>query len=297
MDTNFKLFLLFLKFLYPGYMSIDMSRFSVGIMFILLPVVLSGQSANVIATGDSLKSLFQKLYLQETDQAKKRVNRDILEYFSQVLSERESFYNPFDSLSMIGKLTAPDKSLRIFTWNIPMEGFTHEYHGLIQRPEKSKKKCKVYQLSNSIPLGNQILHSSYMHEQWPGALYYEIQSNKHGGEVFYTLLGFHFNDRFSDMKIIEIIYFTGEGEVMFGKPVFKTQDGLQHRVIFEYSGETVMTLRYKPDLRMIVFDHLSPIEPELAGHPRFYAPDFSYDGYRFRKGFWEYQPEIDVRNR
>jgi hypothetical protein len=241
--------------------------------------------------------LFQNLYLQETDQAKKSLNRDILEYFSTVLENEESFKYRFDSLTMIGILTAPDESFRIFTWNIPMEGFTHEYHGLIQRPGGKNEDCKVYRLSNGIPLGENMNNNSYTHEQWPGALYYEIQRNRHAGEVFYTLLGFHFNDRFSDKKVIEAIYFSDEGEVIFGKPVFETGQGLQHRVIFEYSGETVLTLRYNHDMRMIVFDHLSPIEPELAGHPRFYAPDFSYDGYRFRRGFWEYQADLDVRNR
>ena len=273
------------------------TRYRMGLMLILFPFLLSAQSKEPAASGDSLKTLFQKLYLLETDQAKKRLNRDILEYFSTVLENEESFQYPFESLNMIGILTAPDESFRIFTWNIPMEGFTHEYHGLLQRRGERNEECKVYRLSNSIPLGDNMINISYTHEQWPGALYYEIHRNRHAGEVFYTLLGFHFNDRFSDKKVIEAIYFSDEGEIIFGKPVFETGQGVQHRVLFEYSGETVLALRYNPDMRMIVFDHLSPIEPELAGHPRFYAPDFSYDGYRFRRGFWEYQADIDVRNR
>jgi hypothetical protein len=42
---------------------------------------------------------------------------------------------------------------------------------------------------------------------------------------------------------------------------------------------------------------LSPIEPELAGHLRFYAPDFSYDGYKWKNGMWIHRSDIDVRNR
>ena len=95
-------------------------------MLILFPFLLSAQSKDPAAPGDSLKNLFQKLYLQETDQAKKSLNRDILEYFSTVLENGESFKYPFDSLTTIGILTSPDKSFRIYTWNIPMEDFTQE---------------------------------------------------------------------------------------------------------------------------------------------------------------------------
>ncbi len=264
---------------------------------LLSAVLLHAQRGPGAAEVDSLKNLFEDLYQLESDQAKKSLNRDILAYFSQVLEERESFRYSFDSLDMIGVLTAPDRTFRIFTWNVPMTDFTHEYYGLIQRPEKKEKRCRIYRLSKGVSLNEQILHDSCTAGQWPGALYYEILKNTSGGEDFYTLLGFYFNDRFSDMKVIEAMYFDDSGDVIFGKPVFHTGQGTQHRVLFEYSGEVVFNLRYNPDLKMIVFDHLSPIEPELAGHPRFYAPDFSYDGYRYGKGFWEYLPDIDVRNR
>ena len=255
------------------------------------------ESPKTTVAEDSLKQLFQKLYLQESDQEKISVNKDILEYFSQVLSDRESFQFTFESLDMIGKLIAPDRSFKIFTWNIPMEGFTNEYHGLIQRAGRKMEECQVFRLSNETRLDKGMLDNSYTHEQWPGALYYEVLRNKHGGNVFYTLLGFHFNDRFSDMKIIEILTFNKEGKPIFGKPVFNTPEGKLHHVLFEYSGEAVFSLHYNSKLKMIIFDHLSPIEPELAGHPRFYVPDLSYDGYKFHKGFWEFQEDLDVRNR
>jgi hypothetical protein len=132
---------------------------------------------------------------------------------------------------------------------------------------------------------------------WPGALYYDIRREKQGKNITYALMGYNFRDRWSDMKIIEALYFDRDKNPIFGKPVFNTPEGIQHRVIFEYSGEVAMNLRYNPDMKMIVYDHLAPIEPELSAHPRFYAPDFSYDGYRFKRGMWMHQENIDVRNR
>ena len=57
-----------------------------------------------------------------------------------------------------------------------------------------------------------------------------------------------------------------------------------------------MGLKYDERFKMIVFDHLSPIRPELAGDYKFYGPDFSYDGYKFENGFWVYMPDLDVTN-
>jgi hypothetical protein len=142
-----------------------------------------------------------------------------------------------------------------------------------------------------------LVHKETGTDNWPGMLYYQVLRHKAGRSIIYTLIGYHFNDRYSDKKIIDALLFNDEHEPVFGAPVFQTEEEIQHRVIFEYSGEVVMAVRYNPDVKMIVYDHLAPIEPELIGHFRFYAPDFSYDGYRWKSGIWVHQSDIDVRNR
>ena len=275
----------------------EMNRLTLFIILLFSVTILRAQRTQLEASRDSLSLLFEQLHLQDSDQAKKSMNRDIMDLFSRILADDESFNLSFDTIRRIGNLTSPDKKFRIFTWNVPMSGVTHDYHGIVQYYDKKSGICRVYELSDETSLEDGILHGEYSSGQWPGALYYEIHRNKHGGEVFYTILGFHYHDRFSDKKLMEAMYFNQEGDIVFGKPVFQTESGFQHRVLFEYSGEVVFNLRYNPDMKMIVFDHLAPIEPELAGHPRFYAPDFSYDGFRFRNGIWVYQADLDVRNR
>jgi hypothetical protein len=214
------------------------------------------------------------------------------------LAQPESFDFAFDSLrKRVGILKSEDNQFRIFTWNIPLNAFEHEYHGIIQVCDHRENSCTVHILRNRINDIVDLLNIQTDKEMWPGALYYDLKRNKNGREVLYTLMGFNFHDRWSDKKIIEILHFDRDMNPQFGKPVFKTPDGIQHRVLFEYSGNVAMNLRYNPDMKMIVYDHLSPIEPELKNHPRFYAPDFSYDGYKFRKGMWEHQEDLDVRNR
>jgi len=250
------------------------------------------------AAEDSLFLLFEQFQTFTESEDRQAHNDLILDYMQVILSEPESFDYRFDSLrKRAGILKDEDNMFRIFTWNIPLSAWEHDYHGIIQIHNKRDNSCRVYLLKNHFHEIPDLLHSETRKDMWPGALYYEMRRNKHGKEIIYTLLGFNFNDRWSDKKIIEILHFDKNMNPVFGKPVFKTPEGVQHRVVFEYSGEVAMNLRYNPDLKMIVYDHLSPIEPELAAHPRFYAPDFSYDGYKFKRGIWEYRSDLDVRNR
>lgn len=247
---------------------------------------------------DSLYALFEKFQLMETVEAKQELNARILNYMKEALAQPESFEYAFDSLrKRAGILKSEDNQFRIFTWNIPLSAFEHDYHGIIQVCDQRENSCTVHILRNRINDIGDLLNVQTDKEMWPGALYYDLRRNKNGREIFYTLIGFNFHDRWSDKKIIEILQFDRDMNPHFGKPVFKTPDGIQHRVMFEYSGNVAMNLRYNPDMKMIVYDHLSPIEPELKNHPRFYAPDFSYDGYKFRRGMWEHQEDLDVRNR
>ena len=271
------------------------------ILLFLIPVLISQSTfpqTNPLVTDEaSLKQLYEQLYLTESDSEKRQLNDSILQVIVPLLQTPESFEYPFDSLDRIGNLRSPDNVFRLFTWNVPVSRFENEYYGIIQISGDKKHSCRVLVLHDQTRSIADPLHTSTTAESWPGALYYQVLRNKVGRDVIYTLIGFHFNDRFSDKKIIDILYFDENQEPLFGKPVFNTENGVQHRVIFEYSGEVVMTVRYNSDMKMIVYDHLSPIEPELQGHPRFYAPDFTYDGYRFKSGMWNHQSDIDVRNR
>ena len=244
-----------------------------------------------------LKGLFEQLHLAGSDAEKKNLNDSILQLMTGMLSSPAAFEYPFDSLQRIGKVRSPDNAFRIFTWNVPLSGFAHEYHGIIQLPAGRGSACQIFVMKGKENRLEDLVQTELSADNWPGMLYYEVLRHKAGRDIIYTLIGYHFNDRFSDKKILDVLYFNDRNEPVFGKPVFNTENGIQHRVIFEYSGEVVMTVRYNPDMKMIVYDHLSPIEPELQGHLRFYAPDFSYDGYRWKGGMWVHQSDIDVRNR
>jgi len=43
-------------------------------------------------------------------------------------------------------------------------------------------------------------------------------------------------------------------------------------------------------------DNLAPAQSFYRGVHRYYGPDFSYNAYHFKKGYWELEQDIDLRN-
>ena len=206
-----------------------------------------------------------------------------------------SFYFPFDSLRQIGRITSDDERLVIFTWNIPHKLYNN-YYGILQYYSKKHKKTYVYPLIEDPGFLKNTPQATASVIKWPGALYYKIISTKHKGQVYYSVLGFHFNDLLSNNKLIDIIAFDNNGQPFFPRKSFSYQGKMLSRIIFEYAERATMSLNYYEDRKMIIFDHLSPSRPSLEGQYQFYGPDFSFDGFIFKNGIWTHQPDIDIRN-
>jgi hypothetical protein len=79
-------------------------------------------------------------------------------------------------------------------------------------------------------------------------------------------------------------------------PVFDGNGKTRDRVVFEYTRQVSMLLRYVPDQDLIVFDHLAPPDPKLKDQRDTYGPDLTYDGYKLRNGRWVYVENLDMRN-
>ena len=268
-----------------------------GVLFFATQVFAQDKSApELVAAENDLYQKFTELYKSSDDIKKDEVNSMIMDEFEKILKNPVSFNYPFDSLRWTGRIYSPDQKLRLITWNIPAINGTHTYYGFIQYCQKKGKPCLVFRLhdrSQDITNPESAILSA---EKWWGALYYEILMNRYKGSCVYTIFGLDMNDQYSNKKVIDMLVFENNQNPVFGRPAFRMAGKLKNRVIFEYAEDVVMTVRYNEKNKMIVFDHLSPIEPALKNNPRFYAPDSSYDGFRFRKGIWEYIPDIDVRN-
>ena len=118
---------------------------------------------------------------------------------------------------------------------------------------------------------------------------------RHKDQTFYTLLGFKSNDGLVKTRLVDAVSFSGK-KVYFGMAQFKSGGKTLYRHIFKYAAGANMMLRYDDRMKMIVFDHLTPSESFYNGQYQYYGPDFSYDGYRFEKGIWLLEVDIDLRN-
>jgi hypothetical protein len=111
-------------------------------------------------------------------------------------------------------------------------------------------------------------------------------------------LGYDPNDKLVRRKFVDVLYFKSNGTPVFGKDVFKFPKKNPKRLMFEYSSDVVMSLKYNKDRDQIVFSHLSSNreDPILEGQVQYYGPDGSYDALELHKGRWNLIPDIDARN-
>lgn len=130
---------------------------------------------------------------------------------------------------------------------------------------------------------------------WYGALYYKILKNKVKNQVYYTLLSLQYLDYVITRKIIDVLLFDQLGNPVFGAPIFQIDHKIKKRIVFEYSAKVSMNLKYDETLKMIVFDHLAPSESKYKGKYEYYAPDLTFDGFKFQKDRWIYKPNLDIR--
>ena len=267
-------------------------------MYLMMTVVNPGfaRVETQAVTDDSLQVYFDKIYRMADDRQKMEINRQLVSVLQQALAEDTALTRTFGDVRNMGSLVAPDSSFRILQWNIPLNDGTHYYQSLIQKKTGILPADIVLLSGRSGPL-NQAGNGMLTHDRWYGCLYYDMITVQTDSVPYYVLLGTDMHDLFSSRKIIDVLWFDRQGNPVFGLPVFVENETPVCRMIFEYTAQATMTIRYHPDRQMIIFDHLSPPDPSLTGQYRFYGPDFSYDGLMFREGKWYLTEDVDVRNR
>ncbi|MFN8208788.1 MAG: hypothetical protein U0T82_15480 [Bacteroidales bacterium] len=267
------------------------------ITLLALPFYYSeGQQVRDLSSRElDLQAMFRQAKLAQTDEEKFRINDSIALLLSRVLTDPASFSYPLDSLRQLGKVTSPDNKIRIYTWNLVTSAITYRYYGFIQHIERNKE-MKLYRLDDLGTLDKNAGVLVSNPSNWYGCLIYKILQNRVEGRDLYTFLATDMNNMLSGKKIIDCLWFDETGQPFFGLPVFTDPKGqVMNRVVFEYASQAVMGLTWEPRMEMILFDHLSPIQPGMEGNYKFYGPDLSIDGYRFEKGKWIYVPEVQVK--
>ena len=212
------------------------------IILILLLTNIKAQNDLLKRYEDSLKYINKTLASNEQDISKKQANEKFIRILERALSLPNSYNYPFDSLLTISKLISPDKKFRIFSWATINEGGKYNYYGIIQMRSSNKKIFTLKDKTDSLGKPDNLILS---YENWYGGVYYKIIYEKYKNNEYYTLLGWQGNNLSTRKKIIDVLTFNKEDIPSFGAPIFKTERAEPSRIIFEYSADAVMSLKYE----------------------------------------------------
>jgi hypothetical protein len=253
---------------------------------------------------DSLKRLARQIIMPEHDFERLALNLEFKNYFEKVLHMEGSLHYPFDSLTTISRITAPNGNFRIISWYVPLSNNQFEYFGFFQA-EKSGNQYEIYPLTDRASIIEEPLYETLNHEKWYGAYYTDLIHKRYRRKDYYLLLGWRADNGLTRKRIIEPLRILGKGRPSFGRPIFRYLENRHRRIIFEYSARATMSIRYESqplDLGkrakdMIVFDRLAPTQSFLEGKYQFYVPETNiFDAFVFDAGKWEFIEEIDARN-
>jgi hypothetical protein len=252
----------------------------------------SGRIKQLKIYQDSLTSLGKKFVNDENDLERKNANYEFIKTLVSALKVPNSFLFPFDSVKTISIVNSPDNRFRILTWHVVNNDGSYRFYGTIQL--NTGGNLQMYPLEDYSPLLKNPEDSVTNNREWYGAQYYKIIP-VYSPKPYYVLIGWKGNTVKSTKKVIDVLSFK-DNKPQLGLPVFDGNGKTRKRVIFEYTRQASMLLRYVPEQNLIVFDHLAPPDTKQKDKPETFGPDLSYDGYKLKNGKWVYIDNLDMRN-
>ena len=242
-----------------------------------------------------LNTKLEALRAAKNDDDIETLNLDFKNEMLSFLKLEGAFTYPISKLKTIALLDSPDKLVRIINWNLEYSDMSYSYCGFVMRWDEDKEELKITELIDKVDPYTAKPTGVIDAKNWYGALYYKIIPIEYNGKIEYTLLGWDGGTTGSNFKIIDVLTFSGNN-VKFGSPVFIKKKEVLKRVVFEYSDKSSMSLKYEDKYGRIVFDHLSPESPTLAGVYSFYVPDFSYDAFLWENESWVLNEDVITLN-
>jgi hypothetical protein len=262
---------------------------------------LLAQQAPLSSVEDSLYKQLENIRNEKNIESQDSLNALFVEHLKKVLEEYDVFTYSFPQLSKVmSTITSPDNQFRIFNWNV--EFGQHEeqkYYCFILNKDPKTNGYKIIELKDRSATTSNVETAQLTEKNWFGCLYYKIIPLDKGGTTLYTLLGWDGHDMVSTKKLIETMVFNGVSKVKFGLPVFQIEDDKsKRRVVFQYSSQTTMSLKYQfvDKKHVLIFDHLSPQAPHLHEFKEWYVPDGSFDSFVWQNGKWVYEKDVDARS-
>ncbi len=243
----------------------------------------------------ALNKKLLELRAAKTDDEMNRLNLLFKVEMKAFLETKGVFQYSFKHLKTVAILDSPDETIRIINWNIEYSELSYFYCAFVMRWDSEKEIVRVTELIDNLDPYAKKPEGIIDSKNWYGALYYKIIPFERNSKIEYLLLGWDGGTTISNFKLIDVLTFSGNN-IKLGSPVFRQIKTVNKRVVFEYSDNSTMSLRFDPKYKRIVFDHLSPEAPNLEGVYSFYVPDMSYDSYYYDDEMWILKEDVIAIN-
>lgn len=250
---------------------------------------------------DSLKRFSIQFLNDSSVSARQKANYSFIPTLKRALLVPGSFGYRFDSLESVSILYPPDSSFRIFTWQAGVLNNRVRYYGIIQARSKQLKAWPLFDHSDTMEFKPQ---RTMPPQDWYGALYYHLTEHIVQGKKIYTLFGYEIFEPLSRRKLLEVLYFNEKGEPRFGYPLFVYKNDSStlrpfdtlSRVFIDYYYKAAVTLNHEPELNMILFDHLAPLNDKAKDAYFQYVPDGTVEGFIWKDEAWRHVNKLQTIN-
>jgi hypothetical protein len=263
-------------------------------LFLISTLFVFGQTKTLAEYEKELNTLSLDIINNDSDESKFKANQEFKDLLLNAIETQGSFEYEFKGIQAISILT-DNETIKIYNWTLPKKDLTYEYFAFIQ-VKLGKDKFKIVELTDKSATLDKAEHRTLNNKTWYGALYHKIIIDKKLGKNTYTLLGWNGGTNLTNQKIIEIMTVSNGGTVRFGSSILKVGKKSQKRVVFHYSESAVMSLKYNPTVKAIVFDFLAPPNSNLNGVFEYYGPSLDrVDSFQIENGKWEFIPNYDAK--
>lgn len=265
------------------------------LLIVLLPFLGVAQELPGLFSSeiDSLNKYGKEIIESSTDEQKAAANTKFKAVLEEVLTNNASFDADFSKVEKISVLKA--HQLKLYNWTLPHTDGTYTYFAFTQFKTADEKVIVTELIDKSAEL-DKLETKTFTANTWFGALYYEIIHDKKIGEDYYTVLGWDGNNLMTNKKVIDVIVVDNKGNIKLGAPIFKMEKRTQRRVIFEYSKNASMSLKYHPKQQQIIFDFLVPSSSRVKGIYEYYGPALdTFDALTLNKNKWVYEKDVKIQ--
>lgn len=277
---------------------VNLKRNILSLLFFLLPCIFMAANNVVADKEEYVASLFKTILESRHDSVRLSMANEMQAEMRAVIDSADNLdCQLFEQQNNIGKITAQDNSMRLYTWNIPLSDSKTLFYAIF----KSYKSGKIYTLSQTQtyhPADNGIISG----DNWYGALYYELipikyEIDRQRVEAYIAFGWYPGSTDYTNCKIIEVIVLCDD-TVQLGAPIFydENTDSKQTRLIFEYYKQTLYTIDYDESKNRILFNNLMPIF-NLPDGRQIFAPDEIFNAIVLKKDLWYRKENVNTRNR